>query len=135
MPQSARGLARELLLSAAMKHLTAFALAALATTASACTDTTMVWGDWRDDISTAGSCHPGLFVDDAHVQIFDRQNLIASDDSSCDELGFSLEIPIDVTHVRVTAVDGWGAHWEKEFDVDGSLYVGVVWFEQDTQPD
>ena len=126
-------MARELLLSAVMKLL---ALAALAMTASACTDTTTVSGDWRMAEGGAGSCRPFLWSNEAHVQISDGLTLIASEDADCDDLGFSTEIPVDVTHVRVTATDPWGGYWENSFDIhDGYLYVGVILFTHDDSGD
>ncbi len=103
--------------------------------ATGCIDSNTVYGDWSDDTSAAGSCRTGVFVTDARVEVFDTTGQIAAGNFDCDELGFSLEIPAHVTHVRVTAVDAWGSHWEEEVDVDGSAYVGTVWFAQDPQPD
>ncbi|MEO6772080.1 MAG: hypothetical protein ABI467_03550 [Kofleriaceae bacterium] len=110
-------------------------LAALAMT-GACTDTTTVSGSWRDGQSVAGACHTGLFTSTAHVEIFDPGHLVASDSFDCAELGFSLEIPVDVTHVRVTAADPWGGSYDEEFVItDRFLDVGLISFAQDTQPD
>lgn len=116
-----------------MKLLAALALA---TTASACIETTTVHGSWRDGQSVAGACHTGLFTTHAQVQIFDTQELVASDEVDCDELGFSLEIPADITHVRVTATDPQGGHRDKELDIESSyLDVGLASFDQTIQPD
>jgi hypothetical protein len=130
--------ARELLLCTAMKLLAGVALAALAMTAGACTDTTTVWGDWRADQHAAGSCQAFLFGADAHVQISDGRSLSVSEDVDCDDLGFSAEIPIDVTHVRVTATDASCGFWENSFDLDpdlGYIYVGVILFDHGTSGD
>lgn len=111
------------------------ALLFVAFAATGCLDTNFVYGDWTDDASTAGSCRTGLFVSDARVEVFDTTGRIAAGNFDCDELGFSLDIPTTVTQVRVTAVDAWGGHWERELDIDGNAYVGTVWFAQDPQPD
>ncbi|MBL0218225.1 MAG: hypothetical protein IPQ07_30630 [Myxococcales bacterium] len=117
-----------------MKLAFGLALAALAMATSACVDTTTVTGSWRADEFTAGACHTWL-ASDVHVQIFDTSSVV-EDYVGCDELGFSLEIPIDATHVRVSAVDPTGGHWDKSFDIqDGYLNVGTIWFAQDIQPD
>lgn len=119
-----------------MKLIVATLLAAIATAAGGCTETTTVYGIWREGDLVAGACRPFLWDTDAHIEIFDTQHRIANDDVDCDELNFSLEIPIDVTHIRVTATDPRGSHWEKELDVtDGFVDVGVILFSQDTQPD
>jgi len=111
------------------------ALALLAMSTGACVETNTVFGSWSDDEHRAGSCHSGLFAADAHVEVFDGLTLVASDDFDCDDLGFSLEIPLDVTAINVTAEDAWGGHWDHEYDVDGNVSVGTVYFAQDTQPD
>ncbi len=120
-----------------MKLFAPFALAALAMTAGACTDTTTVYGSWRDG-DAAGACHTGFFVTDAHVQIFDTDSghIVANEEIDCDELGFALEVPLETMHVRVTATDPWGGHYDKELAVvDGFVDCGVIYFAQDTQPD
>lgn len=115
-----------------MKLLAAFALALVA---AACTDTTTVYGAWSDE-SVAGGCHPFLWDSAARIAISDTQGQIVSEEFDCDELGFSLEIPIDVTHIRVTGSDPQGGHFEQDHDVvDGYVDVGHVRFWQDSQPD
>ncbi len=127
-------MARELLLVGGMKLL---ALAALAMTAGACTDTTTVYGSWRADSSAAGSCQTFLFATDVHVTIYNEVGgQIASEDAACDDLGFTAEIPVDVTRVRVTATDPWSGTWEHSFDiVDGYLDVGTILFDHGSSGD
>lgn len=113
----------------AMKLHTVCLLAALAVASSACEETTTVWGDWRSG-QDAGACRPALFSDKVMVKVASNGTVVASDEVPCDDLGFSLDIPADVTHVHVTAVDAWGGTWDKEFDVTGGyLYVGVILFD------
>ena len=97
-----------------------------------------MYGDWRADQHAAGSCQTFLFGTDAHVQISDGLSLIVSEDADCDDLGFSAEIPLDVTHIRVTATDAGGGSWENSFDLDpdlGYIYVGVILFDHGSAGD
>ncbi len=121
-----------------MKLFAGLALATLALTASACTETTTVWGDWRTGQAVAGGCQTFLLGPDVHVNVYDDHQLIASEEAACDDLGFSTEIPLGVTDARVTATDAQGGQWEHRFDLDkelGYIYVGVILFDHGSSGD